>query len=61
MLFTYIQLLIDCENFCRDVGKDDISVKITHCGICYADVLLTRNKFGKSLYPVVPGCVIVKE
>nr|APR64111.1 hypothetical protein [Populus tomentosa] len=43
----------------RDVGKDDISVKITHCGICYADVLLTRNKFGKSLYPLVPGHEIV--
>ncbi|KAL3568880.1 hypothetical protein D5086_028770 [Populus alba] len=43
----------------RDVGKDDISIKITHCGICYADVLLTRNKFGKSLYPLVPGHEIV--
>eukprot|EP00258_Populus_trichocarpa_P012569 XP_002322570.3 probable cinnamyl alcohol dehydrogenase 1 [Populus trichocarpa] len=43
----------------RDVGKDDISVKITHCGICYADVLYTRNKFKKSLYPVVPGHEIV--
>ncbi|CAK7340351.1 unnamed protein product [Dovyalis caffra] len=43
----------------RAVGKDDISVKITHCGICYADVLYTRGKFRKSLYPVVPGHEIV--
>ncbi|XP_042503934.1 probable cinnamyl alcohol dehydrogenase 1 [Macadamia integrifolia] len=39
----------------RAVGPDDVSVKITHCGICYADVLWTRNKLGDSIYPLVPG------
>lgn len=43
----------------RAVGKDDISVRITHCGMCYADVLYTRGKYRKSLYPVVPGHEIV--
>ncbi|KAJ4950561.1 hypothetical protein NE237_027393 [Protea cynaroides] len=43
----------------RAVGSDDVSVKITHCGICYADVVWTRNKFGDSKYPVVPGHEIV--
>ncbi|XP_062144722.1 probable cinnamyl alcohol dehydrogenase 1 [Alnus glutinosa] len=48
----------------RAVGKDDVSIKITHCGMCYADVIWTRNKFGDSKYPVVPGheiAGIVKE
>ncbi|WJZ91443.1 hypothetical protein VitviT2T_010512 [Vitis vinifera] len=39
----------------RVVGSDDVSLKITHCGICYADIIHTRNKFGNSKYPVVPG------
>ncbi|GMY18903.1 probable cinnamyl alcohol dehydrogenase 1 [Fagus crenata] len=39
----------------RAVGSDDISIKITHCGICYADVVSTRNKYGDSMYPLVPG------
>jgi len=48
----------------RAVGRDDVSIKITHCGICYADVVWTRNKLGDSKYPVVPGheiAGIVKE
>ncbi|KAA8550495.1 hypothetical protein F0562_002179 [Nyssa sinensis] len=43
----------------RAVGNDDISLKITHCGVCYADVVWTRNKLGDSKYPVVPGHEIV--
>ncbi|KAK9275297.1 hypothetical protein L1049_022559 [Liquidambar formosana] len=43
----------------RVLGSDDVSIKITHCGICYADVVWTRNKFGDSKYPVVPGHEIV--
>ncbi|KAK1297126.1 putative cinnamyl alcohol dehydrogenase 1 [Acorus calamus] len=43
----------------RDLGIDDVSLKITHCGICYADVVWTRNEFGDSMYPVVPGHEIV--
>ncbi|CAL5338999.1 unnamed protein product [Camellia sinensis] len=39
--------------------SDDVSLKITHCGVCYADVIATRNKFGRSKYPVVPGHEIV--
>ncbi|KAG7035534.1 putative cinnamyl alcohol dehydrogenase 1 [Cucurbita argyrosperma subsp. argyrosperma] len=39
----------------RVPGDDDVSITITHCGICYADVLWTRNKLGDSKYPLVPG------
>ncbi|XP_038680328.1 probable cinnamyl alcohol dehydrogenase 1 [Tripterygium wilfordii] len=43
----------------RALGSDDVSLKITHCGVCYADVVLPRNKIGDSKYPVVPGHEIV--
>ncbi|KAK9289229.1 hypothetical protein L1049_017703 [Liquidambar formosana] len=43
----------------RALGSDDVSLKITHCGVCYADVGWTRNKLGDSKYPVVPGHEIV--
>ncbi|KAF4396138.1 hypothetical protein G4B88_020775 [Cannabis sativa] len=41
----------------RAVGRDDVSITITHCGICYADVVWTRNKHGDSKYPVIVGVV----
>ncbi|KAI3761689.1 hypothetical protein L1987_52110 [Smallanthus sonchifolius] len=43
----------------RDVGVDDISITITHCGVCYADVAWTRNVLAHSKYPLVPGHEIV--
>ncbi|XP_038996819.1 probable cinnamyl alcohol dehydrogenase 1 [Hibiscus syriacus] len=39
----------------RPLRSDDVSIKITHCGICYADVIWSRNILGDSKYPVVPG------
>ncbi|KAK0608306.1 hypothetical protein LWI29_028684 [Acer saccharum] len=41
------------------VGSEDVSLKITHCGVCYGDVIYTKNKHGDSMYPVVPGHEIV--
>ncbi|XP_074270385.1 putative cinnamyl alcohol dehydrogenase 1 [Silene latifolia] len=43
----------------RAVANDDVSIKITHCGVCYADVIWTRNVLGDCKYPVVPGHEIV--
>lgn len=43
----------------RTPGPDDVSFKITHCGVCYADVVWTQNKHGDSRYPLVPGHEIV--
>ncbi|CAL9089171.1 unnamed protein product [Musa textilis] len=43
----------------RALRGDDVSLRITHCGVCYADVLWTRNKIGDSKYPLVPGHEIV--
>lgn len=41
----------------RAVAADDVSIKITHCGVCYADVVWTKNLHRDSKYPVVPGYV----
>lgn len=46
-------------NLVRAPGADDVSITITHCGVCYADVIWTRNKFGDAKYPLVPGYVNV--
>lgn len=43
----------------RDIGSEDVWLDITHCGVCYADVVWTRNKIGDSRYPLVPGHEIV--
>nr|GMC99839.1 probable cinnamyl alcohol dehydrogenase 1 [Ipomoea batatas] len=43
----------------RVVGSDDVSIDIAYCGICYADVIWTRNEGGTSKYPLVPGHEIV--
>ncbi|TXG50809.1 hypothetical protein EZV62_023333 [Acer yangbiense] len=52
--------LLSPYNFTRRaLGRDDVSLTITHCGICYADVIWTRNGHGDSKYPLVPGHEIV--
>ncbi|XP_047337796.1 probable cinnamyl alcohol dehydrogenase 1 [Impatiens glandulifera] len=43
----------------RSINTDDVSLDITHCGVCYADVIWTRNKLGFTKYPIVPGHEIV--
>lgn len=44
----------------RAIGNDDVSLSISFCGVCYADVVWTRNKFKHTkAYPVVPGHEIV--
>ncbi|CAN6360660.1 unnamed protein product [Urochloa humidicola] len=45
----------------RVVRRDDVSLRITHCGVCYADVIWTQNKHNDSMYPVVPGHEIVGQ
>lgn len=39
----------------RAVQSGDVSLKITHCGVCYADVVWTQNRHNDSKYPLVPG------
>lgn len=43
----------------RDVGPHDVLITITHCGICHSDIHQTRDEWGGSIFPMVPGHEIV--
>ncbi|HUG45479.1 MAG TPA: NAD(P)-dependent alcohol dehydrogenase [Sphingomicrobium sp.] len=43
----------------RDLRPEDVSIKISHCGICHSDVHFANDDWGMSLYPMVPGHEIV--
>ncbi|MGS2726239.1 NAD(P)-dependent alcohol dehydrogenase [Psychroserpens sp. BH13MA-6] len=43
----------------RAVGKHDIKIDITYCGVCHSDIHTVRNDWGGSSYPVVPGHEII--
>ncbi|KAL1315696.1 probable mannitol dehydrogenase [Arachis duranensis] len=45
----------------RETGEKDVTLKILYCGICHTDLHLSRNDFGVSIYPLVPGHEIVGE
>jgi hypothetical protein len=47
-----------CRN--RIAGPDDVTFRITHCGVCYAEVKWVFNKIGTTKYPIVPGYVCSK-
>ncbi len=41
------------------LGPHDISIKISHCGICHSDIHLIDNDWELTEYPLVPGHEIV--
>ncbi|MGH7285199.1 MAG: NAD(P)-dependent alcohol dehydrogenase, partial [Polyangiaceae bacterium] len=43
----------------RDPGPNDVAIDILFCGICHTDIHLTKNEWGMSRYPMVPGNEIV--
>ncbi len=43
----------------RDPGPSDIAIQIEFCGVCHSDIHLTRNEWGGSSYPMVPGHEII--
>jgi uncharacterized zinc-type alcohol dehydrogenase-like protein len=43
----------------RDVGPNDVRIKILYCGICHSDLHVARNEWHGTIYPVVPGHEIV--
>lgn len=45
----------------RSLTKNDVLVKITHCGIATGDVQLINNDWGDTKFPLVPGHEIVGE
>jgi uncharacterized zinc-type alcohol dehydrogenase-like protein len=42
-----------------DAGPGDVTIKITHCGVCHSDLHQARNDWENTLYPCVPGHEIV--
>ncbi len=43
----------------RELSADDILIEIDYCGVCHSDIHLTRDEWGGSRYPMVPGHEIV--
>jgi uncharacterized zinc-type alcohol dehydrogenase-like protein len=43
----------------RDLGATDVEIAISHCGVCHSDLHYSRNEWGATPYPAVPGHEIV--
>jgi uncharacterized zinc-type alcohol dehydrogenase-like protein len=43
----------------RGLREDDVLIEISHCGICHSDLHASRNDWGRTTYPIVPGHEIV--
>lgn len=43
----------------RKPGPHDVEIDILYCGVCHTDIHLTRNDWGISVYPMVPGHEII--
>ena len=43
----------------RNFGRNDILVRITHCGIAKGDVQMIDNDWGDTKFPLVPGHEII--
>lgn len=43
----------------REVGRDDVKIDITYCGVCHSDIHTVNNDWKNSEYPVVPGHEII--
>jgi len=41
------------------LGRDEVEVAVTHCGICHSDLSMINNEWGMSQYPLVPGHEVV--
>jgi uncharacterized zinc-type alcohol dehydrogenase-like protein len=43
----------------REVGPNDVKIKILYCGVCHSDLHFARNEWHFTVYPAVPGHEIV--
>ncbi len=43
----------------RELRANDVAMEVLYCGICHTDLHQSRNDWGWSIYPVVPGHEIV--
>jgi uncharacterized zinc-type alcohol dehydrogenase-like protein len=50
------------EPFEYDPGPlvaDEVEVAVSHCGICYSDLAMIDDDWGRSDYPLVPGHEVI--
>ena len=38
-----------------EIGRQQVDVQVTHCGICHTDAARVDNDYGITQYPLVPG------
>lgn len=43
----------------REPGPTEIAIETLYCGVCHSDLHMSRNEWGQSVYPMVPGHEIV--
>src|SRR6266513_1180880 len=43
----------------RALRPHDVQLEILYCGVCHSDIHMSRNEWGQTIYPVVPGHEIV--
>jgi len=43
----------------KEPGVKDVVIDILYCGICHADIHQSKNEYGNTIYPLVPGHEIV--
>ncbi len=43
----------------KPIDPHEVTIKVTHCGICHSDIHLIDNDWGVSKYPLVPGHEII--
>ena len=43
----------------KGLGPWDVSIEVSHCGICHSDIHLIDDDWGFSVFPLVPGHEIV--
>ena len=45
----------------KKIGKQQVDVKVSYCGICHSDLSMMNNDWGMTEYPLVPGHEVVGE
>ncbi|KAK9166224.1 hypothetical protein Scep_001415 [Stephania cephalantha] len=45
----------------RETGEEDVAFKVIYCGICHSDLHSSKNEWGISMYPLLPGHEIIGE
>jgi uncharacterized zinc-type alcohol dehydrogenase-like protein len=41
------------------LGRHEVEIAVTHCGICHSDLSMINNEWGASQYPLVPGHEVI--